>query len=49
MPLIENDLRIQQSDPNHLNVTFILRDYILQARFALMKENVTVSTISMRI
>ncbi|VDK78913.1 unnamed protein product [Litomosoides sigmodontis] len=41
MPLIENDLRVQQSDPNHLNMTFILRDYILQARFALMKENVT--------
>ncbi|KAL3982697.1 TPR repeat family protein [Acanthocheilonema viteae] len=41
IPLIENDLRIQHSDPNHLNVTFILRDYILQARFALMKENVT--------
>ncbi|MCP9265798.1 hypothetical protein DINM_021187 [Dirofilaria immitis] len=40
IPLIENDLLVQQSDPNHLNVTYILRDYILQARFALMKENV---------
>ncbi|EFO22239.2 hypothetical protein LOAG_06247 [Loa loa] len=40
IPLIENDLLVQQSDPNHLNVTSILRDYILQARFALMKENV---------
>ncbi|EJW88162.1 TPR Domain containing protein [Wuchereria bancrofti] len=39
IPLLENDLRVQQSDPNHLNLTFVLRDYILQARFALMKEN----------
>ncbi|VDK62220.1 unnamed protein product [Onchocerca ochengi] len=40
IPLVENDLRVQQSDPNQLNITNILRDYILQARFALMKENV---------
>ncbi|VDO25278.1 unnamed protein product, partial [Onchocerca flexuosa] len=40
IPLVENDLVVQQSDPNQLNITNILRDYILQARFALMKENV---------
>lgn len=45
IPLIENDLVVQQSDPDHVNATPILRDYILQARFALMKENVVVSTI----
>uniref|UniRef100_A0A915PE44 Uncharacterized protein n=1 Tax=Setaria digitata TaxID=48799 RepID=A0A915PE44_9BILA len=40
IPLVENDLELQLSDPDRLNITSILRDYILQARFSLMKENV---------
>ncbi|VDN03711.1 unnamed protein product [Thelazia callipaeda] len=40
IPLVKEDLLIHQSASNSNSVTCILRDYILQARFASMKENV---------
>lgn len=46
IPLVQNDLLAQQTDSEEFDFTRAFRDYILLARFALMKEDVMVSAVS---